>query len=333
MYPGLYLLLLLLLSGASCSGQESNPFAGAAPVKIHRFDKALFQLIEAGGDSALQNRLLREYHGMLDVTGKGILNMRSPEAPGFFGRLVDYYSEPTLKGLYRDAIAAYDSISDIEKRLGVGFACLQACFPTMKMPAVYMHVSGLNQNVLAAENLLSLSIDKYMGKSYPLYLDFFYDYQLEGMQRSHIVPDYLAGWLLSEYPFAGKEHVLLERMIYEGKIRYLVSRALPEMTPRELMGYSEKEYEWCTVHEKDIWKAIIERKHLYTPDRLTTDRYFEDSPATFLSSDAPGRPGVWIGRQIVAGYMEKTRATPEELMKQTNAQEILTASRYNPSGE
>ena len=80
-----------------------------------------------------------------------------------------------------------------------------------------MHVSGFNQNVLVGDSLLSLSIDKYMGKDYPLYQDFFYDSQKLKMQRGLVVPDYLAGWLMSEYPFAGKENVLLDRMIYEEK--------------------------------------------------------------------------------------------------------------------
>lgn len=329
MRTGIFLIIILLLPDLSCKGQESNPFANAEPIQIHRFDQALYRLIDAENPT-MQDPFLHEYYGMLDVIGKGVLNMQSPETAGYFDRLVNYYSEPTLKGLYKDAITLYDSIGDIEKQLGVGFAYLQAHFPSMKIPTVYMHVSGLNQNVLVAENLLSLSIDKYMGKTYPLYLDFFYDYQLEKMQRSHIVPDYLSGWLLSEYPFAGKDNVLLERMVYEGKINYLLSQALPGITPRELMGYSEKDYEWCTTHEKTIWKAMIERKHLYTPDHITTNKYFENMPSTFLASDAPGELGSWIGWQIVTKYMKETKTTPEELMKQTDAQAILTASKYKP---
>lgn len=329
MRSGIFFIIALLLPCLSCKGQERNSFADAEPIQIHRFDKALFQLIETDNPT-MQKQLMHEYYGMLDVIGKGILNMQSPDVTDFFDRLANYYSEPTLKELYRDAITLYDSINDIEKQLGVGFAYLQAYFPSMKVPAVYMHVSGLNQNILVAENLLSISIDKYMGKTYPLYLDFFYDYQLEDMQRSHIVPDYLSGWLLSEYPFAGKDNVLLERMVYEGKMKYLVSHALPEIDSRELMGYSEKDYEWCTAHEKTIWKAIIERKHLYTPDHITTNKYFEDIPSSFLSFDAPGKLGIWIGWQIVNKYMKETNSTPEELMKQTDAQEILTASKYKP---
>ncbi|MDR0431365.1 MAG: gliding motility protein GldB [Tannerellaceae bacterium] len=325
----IFLLFALLLSCTSCKSQEKNPFSDAEPIHIRRFDKDLYRLIDSG-DSTLRRRLLREYPNMFEVIGKGILNMQSPETPGFFGRLTNYYSEPTLKGLYRDAITLYDNIDDIEQQLGCGFACLKHHFPSMSIPNVYMHVSGLNQNVLVAENLLSVSIDKYMGKTYPLYLDFFYDYQLENMQRSHVVPDYLSGWLLAEYPFTGKENVLLERMIYEGKIKYLVSQALPDIPPYELMGYSESDYEWCKAHEKTIWKAIIERKHLYTPDHMTTNKYIENTPSTFLSSDAPGKLGIWMGWQIVNKYMQETQTTPGELMKQENAQEILTASKYKP---
>ncbi|MDH6304511.1 gliding motility-associated lipoprotein GldB [Parabacteroides sp. PF5-5] len=325
----IYLFIALLFSCTSCKSQGNNSFQEAEPIHIERFDQALFQLIESD-DPSLQARLLRDYPDMLEVIGKGILNMQSTDMPGFFDRLVNYYSEPTLKDLYHDAISLYDSIEDIEQQLGSGFAYLKASFPSMQTPKIYMHVSGLNQNVLVAENLLSISIDKYMGKTYPLYLDFFYNYQLETMQRSHIAPDYLSGWLLSEYPFTGKENVLLERMIYEGKIKYLVSQALPEMEHADLMGYTEADMEWCRENEKTIWKAIIERKHLYTPDHLTTGKYFERTPSLFLSPDAPGNLGVWIGWQIIQKYVKETAVTPEELMRQTDAQSILTASKYKP---
>lgn len=322
------LTLILALTVTSCNGQ-SNLYATADPVKVNRFDKELFKLIESG-DTTLQAGLVRAYPEMLDILGKGVLNMKSVDAPGYFDKLISYYSEPTLKGLYKDAITKYDTIEDIEQQLGQGFAYLTDNLPSMKMPVVYMHVSGFNQNVLVGEHTLSLSIDKYMGSDYPLYQDFFYDYQLRKMTRSHVVPDYLTGWLMSEYPFSGKENVLLERMVYEGKMKYLVSNALPDISEAELMGYTEKDYQWCKDNEAQVWKVMIERKHLYTPDHLTTDRYFEDIPSTFLADGAPGNIGVWIGWQIVKQYMENTGATPETLMSTQNAQDILTGSKYKP---
>ncbi|MDR1880318.1 MAG: gliding motility protein GldB [Tannerellaceae bacterium] len=320
--------LCCLLCATGCRGQGESRFASAPPVPIHRFDKALYRVVESD-DSLLYARLLEEYRDMLEVTGKGILNMRSPELPEFPARLVNYYSEPTLNGLYRDALALYDSVAAIERQLGSAFAYLKEALPSTVVPNVYMHVSGLNQNVLVAGNLLSVSIDKYMGKDYPLYGEFFYEYQRERMQPALVAPDCLAGWIMSERPFEGKENVLLERMVYEGKIKYLLSEAFPSLAPATLMGYTEEEYDWCREHEGSLWKTVVGEKHLYTPDQLTTDRYFDDAPG-FPVPSVPGRIGVWIGWQIVAHYMKETRATPESLMQARDAQHILAASKYKP---
>lgn len=331
MISKLLLTLVMAIGFCSCNGQNTNAnsITTATPISINRFDKALFRLINSD-DSTLRQQLINQYPQMTDILGKGILNMQSPDMPGFFDKLENFYSEPTLKSLYADAIKKYDSVTDIEQSLGNAFVWMHEMFPTMQIPALYMHVSGFNQNVLVGDSLLSLSIDKYMGEDYPLYQEFFYDYQLRKMQPSQVVPDYLAGWLMSEYPFNGKENVLLDRMIYEGKIKYLVLSALPEIAPSSLFGYTDEAWEWCKNNEANIWKAIIERKHLYTPDQMTTMKYFEDVPAQFLASDAPGYIGSWIGLQIVMQYIKETNATPEALMQNENAQEILTVSKYKP---
>ncbi|RHJ95441.1 DUF2268 domain-containing putative Zn-dependent protease [Parabacteroides bouchesdurhonensis] len=323
--------LTILFSAAllSCTGQNTATNTIATPIHIQRFDKELFDFINSG-DTMQQQELKQTYLQMLDVLGKGILNLQTPDDPNFFPKLLSFYSEPTLKELYKDAITQYDTVSDIEEGLTEGFAYLQTNFPTMQIPAVYMHISGLNQNVLVGDSLLSISIDKYMGKDYPLYQDFFYNFQLQKMQRSNIVPDYLAGWLMSEYPFVGKDNVLLDRMIYEGKIKYLLSQALPNLAPEDLLGYTEQNLEWCQKHEESIWKAMIERKHLYTPDHITTSMYFEDSPSTYLTNEAPGNLGSWIGWQIINKYMKETGSTPEALMQNNDAQSILEASKYKP---
>ncbi|SEG02407.1 gliding motility lipoprotein GldB [Parabacteroides chinchillae] len=325
-----FLTVLFTVTLFSCTGQNTNTtnYAETTPMHIQRFDKELFALVDTK-DTTMQVQLRKQYPQMLDILGKGILNIQTPDDPNFFPKLITFYSEPTLKQLYMEAITQYNDISDIEKKLGEGFNYLHANFPSMQIPAVYMHISGFNQNVLVGDSLLSISIDKYMGKDFPLYQDFFYDYQKQKMQRHNIVPDYLAGWIMSEYPFTGKENVLLDRMIYEGKIKYLLSQALPEITQADLIGFTEQNLNWCKEHEEDIWKAIIERKDLFTPDHMTTSKYFEDAPSTHLANEAPGNVGTWVGWQIVNKYMKETNSTPEALIN-ANAQTILEASKYKP---
>ena len=200
----------------------------------------------------------------------------------------------------------------------------------MQIPKVYMHVSGLQQNIIVDNNLLSISIDKYLSATYPLYKDYFQDYQLHKMTSDAIAPDCMKAWLLSEYPFKSNDRVLLEQMIYEGKIKYIIHQALPKVLPEILMGYTSREYQWCKQNEKILWKTVIEQKHLYTQDVATIRMYFSDRPSTFLSDDAPGNLGAWIGWQIIAKYMDRTKVSIEELMNNTDYQEILTKSRYKP---
>jgi len=77
--------LTFLFIFSACNGHSSSAHLTAEPIRIHRFDKALFQLIESD-DTILRQPLLQEYPHMLDITGKAILNMQSPDQSGFCTR-------------------------------------------------------------------------------------------------------------------------------------------------------------------------------------------------------------------------------------------------------
>lgn len=326
--PILLFFHLFILTACTAQNTKVVAFKSDSPVSIIRLDKEIYGLVEKD-DSLLFRQIAEHYPEMFEMFGKGVLNMQSIDMPGFLDRLVNYFSEPNLLSLYKDALEKYSDVTEIERQLGDGFAFVQANFPVIKIPTVYMHVSGLNQNVLAGENVLSVSIDKYMGKDYPIYEDFFFEYQRNLMTEKQIVPDYIAGLLLSEYPFDGNENVLLDRIVQEGKIKYLLEKALPEVTVSELLGYEEKDMEWCEKNEKMLWKTIIGNKQLYTPDQMATARYFQSIPSAFLADGAPGNIGVWLGWRIVTGYMNETNVSAGELM-QAKAQDILSQSKYKP---
>jgi hypothetical protein len=150
------------------------------------------------------------------------------------------------------------------------------------------------------------------------------------MEPAHVVPDCLTAWLRSEYPFRGNGRVLLERMIYEGKILYVLCRACPQLSPEMWLGYTPEQYRWCRQNEKALWHLVIERKHLYTPDATTTARYFSDMPSAFAADEAPGNLGMWIGGRIVNRYMDRTHVSPENLMNALDYGEILRKSKYKP---
>ena len=327
------LFLIIIFTFCGCNGKSFGMIDSTEIIHINRFDSALYKWIDSDNHTILAE-IKNEYPMMLDMLGRSLLQTNDTNTSAFFDYLINYYSEPALKSLYKDAITLYSSNSvgtiQSEKELSYGFKQIKKHFPSMRIPAVYMHVSGLQQNIIVADSLLSCSIDKYMGADYPLYEDFFYDYQRKNMIPERIAKDCLSAWLKSEYPFDGKDNVLLDRMIYEGKIIYILKQIGSNYTFQNIISLTEDEYRWCMEYESSLWTTIIERKHLYTPDITTTSKYFQPSPSLFISEHAPGNLGNFIGYRIVERYMKQTKSTYEELMNNHDAQDILQKSKYKP---
>ena len=295
---------------------------------IIRFDTDLYRyLTENDSDSLLQN-----HTDFLDVLGEGILAIGKSDSTGFYSRLKDYFSEPALMGIYTDEQEKLTDLTEINKELSEGLSALFQQFPQITPPEVYMHVSGFDRNVVVTDNILSLSADKYLGSDYPVYQEFFYDYQRRLMSPDRIVPDYLLGFMMANLPFIGDEEVLLDRILYEGKLRYILSQLLPKRKEWEYTGYDKEQYEWCSRHQSLIWKTILENNHLFNADYLTTTQYLKDAPYTaFLPVESPGKAGVWVGFRIISVYMkQKPKTNWRELMDNTDYREILRLSKFKP---
>jgi hypothetical protein len=302
---------------------ESQP-----DVPIIRFDSVLYHYLTQNQPDAS----LAGYRDFLDEYGEKIIGIGRSDSAGFYDRLKTYFAEPTLMQLYGDEQACLADLSAINAELSSGMNILLGHFPDLRPPKIYMHVSGWGQNVIVTDEILSLSADKYLGADYSLYRDFFYDYQLQGMLPGRIAPDYLLGFLLANFPFRGNEAVLLDRMIYEGKLRYILSQVLAGRQHWECINYTQAQYEWCIGHCERIWQLVLENRHLFLPDYLTTAAYLQEAPSTAtLPSDSPGRVGIWLGFQIVTSYMKNHPATTmRDLIHRTDYAEFLKEARFNP---
>jgi hypothetical protein len=318
-------VIIFLLS--ECSGKKAYGEKYSA-WQIQRLDTDLYACI-FNDDPAVFSEANRLF---LDEFGKQVIYIGASDSAGFEERLKNYFSEPALRNLYKDEQEKMRDITHINKELAYGMEMLSENFPFLKRPRIYMHVSGLNQNVVVSDDILSLSADKYLGADYPLYQHFFYDYQRQLMTPERIVPDYLLGFLIANFPFKGDEAVLLDKILYEGKLRYLLSRLLPQRKLWEYVAYSEEQYQWCVDYEAKIWTLILENKHLFTPDFRITERYIQPAPFTaFLPVESPGRVGVWLGFRIVGSYMKNNPQTSlNDLMKMTGYNEFLKKSKYRP---
>ncbi|MDR1633136.1 MAG: gliding motility protein GldB [Dysgonamonadaceae bacterium] len=323
----MYVLIVCCLFSVGCSGKKACG-EEVSDFKISRMDTELFNYLsknEADG-------VLIADTGFLNVFGEKVIHVGRTDSTGFYERLKKYFSEPTLMELYRREQEQFADIQTLTNEVAYGLNVFLNEFPNIKRPQVYLHVSGLNQSVIVSDEMLSLSADKYLGADYPLYLQFFYDYQRQLMSPDRMAPDYLLGFMMANLPFQGKADVLLDRMLYEGKLRYILSQLLPDRQIWEYVAYNEAQYTWCAGNQKRIWKTILENQHLFTGNYLVTDQYLKESPHTsFLPAESPGRAGIWLGYQIIVSYMKQNPDTGfRELMEVTDYQDLLKRSKYRP---
>ena len=321
----IYLTVCVLLLGCSPKRVHSK---SCSDEPVIRFDSVLYQYLTQNEP----NKFLDEYRTFLDEYGEKVMGIGRSDSIGFYDRLRNYFSESTLMQLYGDEQIRFSDISALNAELSSGMETLLQHFPELRRPEIYLHVSGWGQNVIVGDEMLSLSADKYLGSDYPLYQEFFYDYQRQGMSPDRMAPDYLLGFLMANFPFQGNGEVLLDRMVYEGKLRYILSQLLPERKDWEYVGYTQAQYLWCNEHRERIWKSILENQHLFRPDYFTTSAYLNAAPTTStLPADSPGRAGIWLGFQIVVSYMKNQPSTDwQALMDRTDYAEFLKEARFNP---
>lgn len=332
------LLILAIAAVLFCACKKEKREAKidniALDLNIERFDRDFWNLREDTLHLATQLDALNEkYPFWTDDYLCRVLQLgRTYNDSSVLFILPKFLNDTNVSALYVDAMKHYEDVTDIEKPLGEAFKRAKYFFPDIETPAVYMHISGLNQSICVGQGYLSISIDNYLGADYPIYQGHIYDYLLPNMRREMIVPDVLRAWMESEFPFYPQEGELLEDLIYEGKLVYLTSVLAPELPDTILMGYSAEQLFWCEQSEPAMWDKIREEGHLFSHESVWRAKYLHNAPFTSpFTQNSPGRGGVYLGWKIVECYMNRNKdITPLQLMENTNYRQILEQSEYNP---
>ncbi|MDA3846513.1 MAG: hypothetical protein PF505_08205 [Vallitaleaceae bacterium] len=328
----LFILFFSILTLVSCNKNrfEIQTDDINLDVKIEHFERDLMNVDTANIEQSIAD--LRSVYG--DFFTRYVTNVimiGSPDSSNFSPRLKAFVSDSMVVEVYKESQLVFADISDIQKEINDAFKYIKYYFPDKKIPRVAMHISGFNQSIVATDEVLSISIDNYLGADYILYKDIVYDYQLYNMTRSKVALDIILGYLMSEFPFDNNGR-LLNGILSRGKILYLQSVFMPERNEADLMGYSQDQLEWCVQNEKNMWTTVMENKHLYETSQIICAKYLNPAPFTaYFPDDSPGQAGIWLGLQIVKSYMDNnTDVTLPQLVAENDYQKILEESNYKP---
>ncbi|WP_461632759.1 gliding motility lipoprotein GldB [Labilibaculum euxinus] len=325
------ILILLLGFLFSCNSDTKSPDVSNIDleVKIQRFEQELFAVKQ---ESDL-NKLRQQYPDVLQLYSNKVIGLGDSDDSDYMVYLNKFLTDSTMNQVADSVAKKFPTLDKEEKELTNAFKYLKYYFPEKPVPNCYSQISGFNQSIVVAQNLIGISLDKYLGKDCAFYSYLGTPmYARENMIPERIVQDVVLAYALTEFPFTPLKDDLISNMIYQGKIRYFLQAMMPQKSEADVMKYSQNELEWCEENDELMWGYIIEQKHLFTSEYRTVIKYINDGPFTpGMPQESPSRTGIWIGWQIVKEYMAKhPEVTINQLMTKKDYAAILRESAYQP---
>ena len=324
-------LFLIFLAIASCSSKTKRPDVSniSMKIEIHRFDLDLFALKQNPDLKSFRQK----YSDFLSLYSNKVIGLGNTNTPNYMEYLNKFLNDSIMSLVSEQVSTSFPDLKGVEKELEEAFKLLKYYFPHKSIPQIYSQISGFNQSIVVAPDLIGVSLDKYLGADCV-----FYKYLRTPMYaRKNMIPkrigqDVILAYALTEFPFHPHKDDLISNMIYQGKIRYFVQHLMPDKSEASVMKYSEEDLAWCKENESLMWGYIIEQKHLFTTEYRTIIKYINDGPFTpGMPQESPSRTGIWIGWQIVKEFMNNhPKYTLKELMEDNDYEKILRESTFQP---
>lgn len=329
------IVIVILASFFSCSinAKQVNTTTNgndSLSVNIQRLDIDLYDYLQ-NPNTQKEIELKKKYGDLLEAFGAVTINNSDVDSTSFFETLKTYFQNPTLNAIYTEELSKFKDLTPYTEELSSANQHIYKLLDNKKLPPLAIHVSGFKENIIIIKDYISVSGDKYLGTDFPIYENFFENYQRYPMQSKMITHDILKAWLMSEYKASNERKNLLAEMIYQGKILYALEQLLPEWSEADILVYTAEQQKWSNDHAKEIWNKTINNNYLFSNDYLVIQKYMNEAPYTAtISSESPGRLGEWLGLQIIKNYAENTGADLKSIFIETNNQQILKDAKYNP---
>lgn len=257
--------------------------------------------------------------------------------PNAIKAFMAYLNDPTVLELYKEVKNTFPNLDDFKQQFTQAYSRYLVLFPNDKIPTIVTSVPGLDTqwpSVFLYENDLNIYLDMYLGadnKIYkqsgiPLYIS-------ERMDKKFLLVDCFKKAIVYKQLPEKTLVTLLDRVIYEGKKLYFTQAMLPNEPLENIIGYNEEKFQWAEQNYGKVWAYIVENNLLYSKEENVIRQFAEEAPFTNpFGNNSPGRMGQYIGWKIVSAYMQNnSEVTLEEMMKNTDSQNILNNSKFKPT--
>lgn len=330
-YIALFVIAILF---ASCAKKERfmiDTDKNRIEVEIHRFDIDLIHL-DTLNLPVYVDMLQKKYPKFLPLFIENMTNSSINNSDSIGKILSDFVNYPLVKEVNSQVLEKFTDISSVQSEISDAFTYIHHYFPNLTLPELYFYVSGMNVPMIMNRDrsFFGIGTDFYLGADFAPYKEIMYDYMLQNFASERLPVDVISAVIFSNFGFDSRQNRLLDNMLFRGKRLYLLSFFSPDRNENEIIGYNPAQWQWAVDNEKDIWKAIVAQKDLFSTDQQLIRKYMDIAPFTApISQESPGRLGEYLGLRIVKSFMEKNKnVTLPELMQMNNYQELLEKSGY-----
>ena len=303
-------------------------------VTIERFDQDFFSL-NAENISQKLPELQKKYRGFTDLFIKNIICL--PENgitdSSCVPEIIRFINNNDMHKAFEDCQKNFPDMTMIETELTAALRHYKYYYPHARLPNAVAMMSGFNYSIITADSTFAIGLEMYLGKKNEFYdMIRFPNYRRTTMQKAYITRDFIRALTIKVFPGNTKSGTLLNEMIYQGKLLYFMDAMMPNGEDSIKIGFTKMQLEWCEENEGNIWGHLIKNKLLYSNEVEVVSKFTGEGPfTTGFVKESPARTGGWIGWKIVKKYMDKNpNISLDQLMLETEAQKILSFSKYKP---
>lgn len=333
------LFLMISFLFVACAQENKRDLSKiAVEVSIQRFDKDLAQI--KPNEIAVKMPLLKQKYGVFyDDYFEKILNVGSTQDTSYYHLVREVLNGKPFQDLQHETDSIYPSLENLKPQFIDAFKRIKYEYPKWKAPKLITYISGFQVQTPIGSGYVGIGLDMFLGpnsKFYPALVESVPNYISRRFTTENIVPRVVEVISREElFPESDKDKNLLAKMIYNGKVLFLMKQLLPNTADSTLIGYSDQHMKWAQQYESDVWAFFLEQDLLFNSDYLKIQKYLSEAPFTpglGDKNDSAPKLGLFIGWQIINKFMEENpKTTLHDLMLMEDSQKILRLAKYHPS--
>lgn len=333
----IYLIFICLFAVACKNKKDVDVSNIKVNLEIERFDEELYTLTPQ--QVSVKAPLLKQKYGhFYGDYMESILGVGPVTDTAYYNQLRTVLNNKDYKELAAEVAGTFPQLDKQEEELRDAFKHILYFYPKAKVPRIISFFSGFSVQTPVGNDYIGIGLDMFLGRQsrfYPALVQSIPQYISRRFTPENITPRVMEGYIREDlFPDQDEDRSLLSKMIYNGKILYIMGAVMPQVPDSLIIGYSGEQFQWAETNKPEIWAYFLENNLLFETDYNKIQKYLTDAPFTpGIGTDSKSAPklAVFTGWEIVKKYMaNKPDVTLQQLMQETDDQKILNGSKYKP---